>query len=170
MPISVQIAGLATIKVGQEGCANNQLEVLGYTVNGARIRTEGYFDEVHGDEYGGDAGPPIELVYLGERAVVTLELSKWDYAVANKIGARLYGKTTGQIGQVGTPVFAAGKAYRLVIDVAAEGAMKWDFLRAVPREPIEVNKGTRHSVLMIAFECYPKQVDGTAVVYRPFSP
>lgn len=173
MAVAVQVSGLVTVKVGKEGCQNNALETLGYTVNGARIRVETYFDEVHGDQYGGDQGPPIELVYLGERAVVNLEMSKWDAQVADKIAGRLYGKTAGKIvDQVGdytvgpgTPVFAPGFAYRLVLHVAGQGQTSWDFPRAVPREPIEINKGTRHSVLLLVFDCYPAQ----GILYRPYT-
>jgi len=171
MAIAVQVSGLATIRVGQEGCTDQNLSTLGYTVNGVRIRTESYFDEVHGDEYGGDAGPPIELVYLGERAVVTCELSKWDATVADSIAARLHGKTPGRtkeeagVSWPGTPVFASTKAYRLVISVGGQNQKGFDFARAVPREPIEINKGTRHSVLMIVFDCYP---NAYGVVFSPY--
>lgn len=167
MAISVQVAGLASIKIGPEDCQPYQLEFLGYTVNGARIRTESYWDEVHGDQYGGDQGPPIDLVFLGERAVVTLEMSKWDGAVADKIAGRFWGKQAGQTqGAPGTPVFASGKAYRLVIQAAGQGQTSWDFPRAVPREPQEINKGTRHSVMMIVFDCYPND---SGVLYQPFT-
>lgn len=174
MAATVQVAGLATIKVGKEGCADALLEILGYTVNGAKIRVESYFEEVHGDQYGGDQGPPIEMVYLGERATVTLEMSKWDGLVADKISGRLYGKHAGKIfDQVGdytvgpgTPVFAPGFAYRLVIKVAGQGQTSWDFPRAVPREPMEINKGTRHSVLMLVLDCYPNDA---GVLYQPYT-
>lgn len=164
MPLNVQVAGLATIKIGQADCANGQLLTLGYTVNGARIRDESFWDDVHGDQHGGDAGPPIEVLYLGKKASVTLELSKWDAAVADKIAARLWSSSPGVIGPIGTPVLAAGEAFRLVIHCAA--AAGFDFRRAVPREPIEVNKGTRHSLLLCVFDCY---ADPNGVLYQPFA-
>lgn len=164
MPLSVQVAGLATIKIGQADCANPQLLTLGYTVNGVRIRDESFWDDVHGDQNGGDAGPPIEVIYLGKKASVSVELSKWDAAVADKIAARLWSSSPGVVGPVGTPILASGQSLRLVVQCAASPG--FDFRRAVPREPIEVNKGTRHSVLMCVFDCY---ADPNGVIYQSFS-
>lgn len=166
MAATVQVAGPATIKIAQEGAQDTALEILGYTQNGARIRTEAFWDEVHADDQGGDGGPPVELVYQGERAIVTLELTKWDGQVADKIGARLWGKAVGQRGAPGTAVFANQKSYRLVIKVANSGQTSWNFPRAVPRDAIEISKGSRPSMMLVQFECYPNDA---GVLYEPYS-
>jgi hypothetical protein len=172
MPLAVHVAGPALIRIGPEGCSNAQLQTLGYTRDGARIRTEAYWEEVHTDEWGGDAGPPAEIVYHGERAIVQLELTKWDATIADAIAKRvssIEGHNTGIIPGAGLLVFSGGLAYRLVIDFQKEGVVDWEFPRAVPREPIEINKGSRPSIMVVTFDCYPKFIGAAWVLYTPFT-
>jgi len=172
MAVQVHVAGPALIRIGPEGCANNQLRVLGYTRDGARIRTEALWEEVHTDEWGGDAGPPAELIYHGERAVVQLELTKWDAAVADQIAKRVSSipdHNPGVVPGPGIAVFVNGLAYRLVLDFQKQGTVDWEFPRAVPREPMEINKGSRPSIMVLTFDCYPKLINNVYVLYKPFS-
>jgi len=171
MPITVQVAGPALILIGPEGCDNTELAQLGFTREGVRIRTEAYFEEVHTDEWGGDNGPPAELVYHGERAVVQLELTKWDALIADQICKRLSPATLtpGIVPGAGLIVFDGGLAYRLIIDFQKQGTVDWEFPRAVPREPIEINKGSRPSVLMLTFDCYPKLIGTSYVLYQSWT-
>ena len=148
MPPVINVAGLATIKLDGE--------VLGYTRNGADTTDEAYWLDVPGDENGGDDGPPIDIQYLGEISRVRLELTKWDETIANKLRARLKGAAAGQIDGVGTLVARLSKSFVLEID---SPALSRTYYRAIPRMPIEMNRGTKFSTLVCEFECH-KGEDG----------
>lgn len=174
MPLAIHVFGPALIKVGPEGAANNQLQNLGFTRDGVRIRTEALFEDIHSDELGGQAGLPVELAYYGERAVVTCELIKWDVTVADLLAKRLSGvqTNTGVIpGPLGRMVFSNGDAFRLVIASLTPGTIGWSFPRAVPREPMEINKGSRPSMMLLVFDCYPVPVPNTSnwLLYEPYT-
>lgn len=165
MPISVQVSGAVLVKVGPQGVVNNGLEDLGYTANGARIQEEDFFEEIHSDEQGGDSGPPVELVYHGKRVRVTLELVKWDATVADKLAARLTNgaPSPGKQYEAGIVMIGGNKAFRLVLKSAVGS---WDLPVAIVRGQFEMNKGSRASRLLIAFECYP---DESGFIYKPYT-
>lgn len=147
MPPTVHVAGAALVKVN----AGYGFENLGYTSNGADIRFEGYFQNVPGDENGGDDGPAIEVIYLGETAKVRTELTKWDVAVADRVAARVAGAVAGVPAAPGTLMFANSKTMRVCI-ASANNPM--NFPRCICREPVEINKGTKYSRLIFEFEAY----------------
>ena len=148
MAITVNVAGLATIKIAAGGA----LQDFGYTMDGARITTEGFTVNVPGDENGGDEGPPVEIQYLGEIVRVRLEMTKWDVSVGNVLSARFKGGTAGVPVAAGSLVFSAGGYFRLVISAANA---PWNFPCAtLIKQPIEINAGTKYSKLLVEFECY----------------
>jgi hypothetical protein len=158
MAKAVHIAGAAHIKVGT-GSAG-ALEELGYTRNGADLRPEGYFLNVPGDENGGDDGPPIEVIYMGETAQIRVELTKFDVAVADRVACRVRGGTAGTPSAAGTALFAGSYTMRVLVHTTAA---PMNFPRCIPREPIEINKGTKFSTLIFQFEAHK---DGTGVLYN----
>ena len=156
MAITVNVAGLATIKAGTG--ASGALESLGYTMDGARITSEGYTTNVPGDQNGGDEGPPVEIQYLGETARVRLEMTKWDTAVQAKLEARFKGGTAGTPPTAGSLMFAGGGYFRLLIHSPATPR---NFICAsLLKQPIEINKGTKFSRLVLEFECYKDPTTG----------
>jgi len=157
MGYTVQIAKKALIRVGTGG--GDALETLGYTRNGADVTKEAFFLDVPGDEYGGDDGPPIEMQFLGEIARVRLEFTKWDKVIAAKLTARLKGKTAGTIDtdDIGALVFTNEYYMRLLI-LAVDNPRNFPW--AVMRMPIEINRGTKFSTLVIEAECHRNQDDG----------
>jgi len=148
MATQVNVSGAALVKV--DTGASHSLETLGYTRDGVEVRFEARYLDVPSDDMGGEAGPPTEVQYLGEIAVIRLELTKYDPAVANKI-QRLYDQTPGQPGTPGTLLFSAAETYRLVIDCADTPL---NFPRCFLRDAIEINKGTRFSRLLMVFEAH----------------
>lgn len=147
MAIAPQVFGPALIKLDSES--------LGYTRNGADIRGKGFFQDVPGDEHGGEAGPPIDVQLLGETASVRLELTKYDPEIASKALARLKGDTEGVVGTPGTLMFGDGKTTTLSIAPTAGKALV--FTRAFLRGDWEINRGTRYSTLVLEFECHKDQ-------------
>ncbi len=157
MAIQYHVAGPALIKV--DTGSTHTLEELGYTRDSAEIRFEGHFEEIKSDDQGGDAGPPGDLNYLGERAIVRLELTKWDAAIADKLVPRLYGGTAGMVGEVGTLLLQDAKTFRLLIHSTNT---PMNFPKAILFGAIEINKGTRHSRLVLEFVCLK---DATGKLY-----
>ena len=157
MTAAVQVAGLATIKVGTGD--GGSLDTLGYTRDGAQITYEAYSVDVPGDEFGGDEGPPIDIQYLGETARIRLEMTKYDSSVKDKLEDRLLGENAGTPGTPGTLLFADSKTVRLAIDTANDNPDR-NFPRAtLVKTPIEVNKGTKYSTLILEFVAY-EDADG----------
>ena len=155
MAIQYHVAGAALIRV--DTGASHALEDLGYTRDSAEIRFEGRFEELHSDDVGGEQGPPGDLNYLGEDATVRLELVRWDAAVADKLVTRLYDGTAGQPGPPGTLLLQDAKSFRLLVH---SQATPMNFPRAILFGAIEINKGERHSRLVLEFRCLKDPTSG----------
>ncbi len=149
MAIVVNQFGPALVRTGT-GVAN-ALEDLGFSINGVEIIETVFESDVPGDQNGGDDGPPIDIQYFGQVDRVRMELSKYDKLVADKIRARLLGGTAGVIGTPGTLIAGTSVFYRLLIEPTTGPR---NYLAAIPREPIEVNRGTKFSRLIMEFECH----------------
>ena len=148
MAISIQVDGLASIKIAAGAGA---LELLGYSENGVEITEQGFSLPVHGDENGGDAGPPIDIQDMGEMHIVRMLLTKYDEAVLNKIRARLAAGTAGTPNLAGTLAFASANLYRLLIHSVNRPR---NYFAATFLETREINKGTKHSKALVIAQCY----------------
>jgi hypothetical protein len=149
MPNSIQVDGLATIKIASP--AGGTLEELGLTINGVEITEQIFTEEVKGDENGGDAGPPIDVQYLGEMHVIRITMTKYDETVLNKIRAGLAGGTAGTVGTSGTLYMQGTSAFRLLIHTPNRPR---NYINVIFQEPKEVNKGTIHSKATIIGRAY----------------
>lgn len=159
MAVTVNVAGLATIKLAV--AAGTPLNTLGYTQNGAQITFEGYQENVPGDENGGDAGPPVDVQYLGQTARVRLELTKFDTTIAQSILARLPAGTLGSPVATTTPgilLFASSQFFRLLIHSVTS---PYNFPCATfVQPPHEINIGTRFSRYVVEALCYKHPTSG----------
>ncbi len=159
MALAVQAAGVVTVKFKNTADAA-AINTLGQVRNLAEVTKEAFFLDVPGDANGGDDGPPIEVQYLGEIARVRLELTKWDDTEADKIRARLSAGTAGTPGVAGTLMFGSDKHFRLLLDCTNDPR---NFMRAFPRMPIEIGRGTKFSTLIMEWECHK---DGNGILYN----
>lgn len=160
MAIEVHVPGATLVKVGTGSGTPPALEDVGYTVNGVDIDEQGYYIDVHGDEHGGDAGPPIDVQWVGQVHILRMVLSKFDKAIVDKIRPGLRGKVAGEVlaADIGSLILAGGFSYRVVLDAVAT-AYERDYLQCVFREPIVANYGTKHQICHL-----------TAYAYRVASP
>ena len=158
MAETVNKDGLCAIKIAAP--FGGTLELLGYSRNGVEPDLEPYFDDVPGDQNGGDNGPPIEIQYFGEIARVRIEVTKFDPAVAAKITARCPSATAGTPHAVGTLLFAEGEYYRLLLHTPTR---PMNFTRAIPRGAVTANKGTKWQTYTCEFECHK---DANGVLYN----
>ncbi len=156
MATAIQVAGLATIKVCTTGGA---LATLGYSINGVDISEDILVEMVHGDERGGDGGPPIDIQYLGEVHTIRITMTKYDETVLNTIRAGMAGGTAGTPGTSGSLYFQASAYWRLLIHSVATPR---NYLAAVFTDAKEVNLGTKHSKAVITAKCYSPAI-GTVI-------
>ncbi len=149
MSVTTVVRGLVSVSVDLD--SGEGLESLGYTRNGAEITAESFMTDVPGDQNGGDDGPPVEIQYLGEIVRVRLELTKFDTDVAAKVEARLKDGTFGSVPLPGQLIMAGQQYARLLL---ATPTGPRNYLRAIPRMPIEHNAGTKFTILVVEFECH----------------
>ena len=149
MAIAVNVTGPALVRTGT-GTAN-ALEDLGFSINGIQLIETVFESDVPGDQNGGEEGPPIDIQYFGQIDRIRMEFSKYDELVVDKIRARLRGGTAGIIGTAGTLIAGTSVFYRLLITPTNTPR---NYVAAIPREPIEVNRGTKYSRLIMEWECH----------------
>jgi hypothetical protein len=157
MAISVQFDGPCKISVGTGD--QGALEVLGYTVDGVSIRETSRTADVPGDQNGGTEGPPIDVQFFGQIHEVSIDMSKFDLAILNKLRPIVKGGTAGSISQPGT--LLSGNSFRLLlapdnVDGSGDPIINnpRNYLIAIPREPIEINKGTKFTRVRMSFQCH----------------
>lgn len=143
----IVVDGPAKISINDGG----SLAVLGYTEAGVVIVENVFTADVPGDENGGPEGPPIDIQYFGEMHTVRLEMSKWDPAVETRIAAKFAGETQGSPGTPGALYSAEGGVFRLLIEPTQNPR---NYIAAIPRQPSEINKGTKYSRRVFVFDCY----------------
>lgn len=154
---TIQVDGLATVKCCTVGGA---LATVGYSINGVEITEQIFTEEVKGDENGGDAGPPIDVQYLGEMHTIRITMTKYDESELNKIRAGLAGGTAGTPGTSGTLYGQGGVSWRLLIHSVNRPR---NYTNVIFSEPKEINKGTIHSKATIIARAYK---DGSGVLYN----
>lgn len=157
MATAIIVDGVAIVKTCTTG---GTLAELGRTRNGVTITENLFTGDVHGDDNGGDEGPPIDVQYFGEIHVVRCELTKYDETEANKVRAGLAGGTAGTPGTSGSLYFQGAAYWRLLIHSTTRPR---NYLGAIFKEPKEVNKGTKFSTLVVTSTCYK---DSTGVMYN----
>ena len=159
MATSIPVPGATPIYVGT-GTAN-ALELLGYTVNCAEITAENMWEDVPGDQGGGEGGIPIDIQIYGQIHRLHLEFSRWDTAVAAKLescintNGTLSTITPGKSPTPGSLVFANNAQFRLLINPPLVPTLKRNYPLAFMREPHVVNVGTKWARLITDWIAYP---------------
>jgi hypothetical protein len=141
----IHVAGPVHIQFASPEDASS-LQDLGFSLSGVEITEKIHFHEVHGDENGGDHGPPIDVQYMGEVHTIRMTLTKWDEDSMAQIRAGMAGGTQGVPGAAGSLYFAGNKAWRLVLN-CPNGPRNYP--RVIFQEPKHLNKGTKHSQALI---------------------
>lgn len=159
MAIAIQIPGATPVKVGTG--AANALQLLGYTVNGAEISAENLWEDVPGDQGGGEGGVPIDFQMFGQIHHIHLELSKWDAAVlalleacVNSVGS-LTTIVAGTSPVPGSLILANAAHFRLLINPPLIASMIRNYPICLPRQPHVVNVGTKWARLVMDWTAYP---------------
>jgi len=107
--------GAALVYVGTG--ANNALEQVGYTVDGATVRQQYGHHKIMTDVN----GPvfPGEVQEFGEGAAISIPFIVWHPTIWNKVLIRASNNTTaGTLGPAGTLMFTNGRTFRLALQSA----------------------------------------------------
>lgn len=159
MAKAVHVPGTALIRIDVSE-AHDSLSDLGYCRNGADIVFDGFFINVPGDENGGDEGPPIEVLQLGQMARVRLEMTKYEASIIDVINSRIWGTAGGtdELVAGGTPpavgrmMFGENLTFRLLVQTTHRA---YNFPRTFCRSPIELPQyGSKFSMVICEFECH----------------
>lgn len=143
------------------------LESLGWTINQVDIEEQVKFEEVFGDQNGGEQGNPIEFQHLGLMDVISMELSKFDWAVAQKVAQRINGTTSSYSGTKaagtsptpGTLLFSTTSYYRLLL-VPTDATYIRNYPIAVCLDPINSNLSAKYQRRMLRWMCFPPVAGG----------
>jgi hypothetical protein len=170
MTRQVNVYGPADVQVSLNPLAGSPTyNDLGTTRDGVAITSDGYFLDVKNDEMGGEAGPPVEIEFMGETAKIRVELTKYDPAIAKTLEDHCQCTTPGVPAVPGTLMFASstiqtasGGAVGIKIACAsvAAGAIVRTYKRCVIHDAVEVNRGTKFSTFVLTFTAY---FDGSAL-------
>jgi hypothetical protein len=150
MAAEIIVPGKAVVSLGGS--------ILGESRNGIILHETPFFNDVHGDAHGGDAGPPIDRQDLGYIAHVRLHLTKWDKAIW--LNAMKKFSTRGTAGTVtaadiGKLYIGGSGFYSLSWTCAIDASFARTYPIALPAgEPQEINIGTVYAEAILAFECW----------------
>lgn len=153
---TINVAGPVAVSIKPAGGA---LMDVGYTEQGVDITEQIFSYDVQGDQNGGDQGPPIDIQYMGAVDIVRMTFTKYNQTTMQIIRDRLSGTSPDTPGTAGVLHFQGTLAYELLLDCFTPR----NYTRVVFREPIETNKGTKHSKLTLIATCYK---DGSGVLYN----
>jgi hypothetical protein len=126
---------------------------LGYSANGVELIEDVFMGDIPVDLNGGDLGPPGDIQYFGQIDRIRAELTLWDPAMAALLQPRLNGGVLGQIGTPGTLIASQGYGFPLSLVPVVTGRER-AYSLAIPRAPIQRNKGSRFTRLVVEFECH----------------
>jgi hypothetical protein len=156
MATAVYAFGPAKISINSG--ASGAWEEVGYTAEGVRVREEEIMIPVPGDENGGPEGAPIEFQHLSAQHFLTLELTKFDAAVLQKLRSRFKSGLTAGLTKapgalVGTDFF------RVLLESDTDSAKHRRYLKVYVTQPIEETIGTKYSRPVVVLMALPVKYD-----------
>jgi hypothetical protein len=143
--------------------------LLGWSINGVEIIEDVFMGDIPSDQNGGDLGPPVDIQYFGQIDRVRIEMSTFDPNVLDAIQPRMNGGTFGEITVPGTLIGAGGFGYGLAI-VPYSGLRPRRYFLAIPRQPVQRNKGTRYTRPIVEFECHAVVQSNQVLLFDQFIP
>lgn len=148
---NVQIPGPVKIWIANPWSSTDPLEELGESTDAVDVQEVTFWHNVPGDANGGQQGPPIDVQILGKIHRVSLDLSRWDPDVAEKLREHSLA-TVGEVDalEVGRLMFDV-HAPRICI-IPTNAAYVRNYWCALIREPIGYGVSSKWSALQFQFE------------------
>lgn len=163
MALAFQIPGPCEVLV--DTGSNNALESLGYTADGVQGSSQRMKHETPVDSLGGQGGIPGEIQFLGFIDTLTLDLTKYDSAIFEKLIAFVYGATAGaqttsvssvEQSNIGIPL--SSNSFRLLLKPSLRGTVQTNHVRNYKIALLESHDavtGTKAKRQRLQFKCYP---------------
>lgn len=126
---------------------------LGYADDRVQIEERPFWEDIRNDAFGGAAGAPSDVHFLGAIAIVSVNLNRFQDSVMQNLADLdgLTGNTYGTYSEVGSFMRQDGMYGSLVLSNRTETlTYEVSFLRQGRR----FNVGTRHTVFSLVFECH----------------
>lgn len=126
---------------------------LGYADDRIQIEERPFWEDIRNDAFGGAAGMPSDVHYLGSIAIVTCNLNRFKNADIESLAQidSAGGLSYGNMPQVGTFMRSDTMYDSLVLSNATE---KLTYSVAFLRQGRRFNYGTRHMIVSLVFECH----------------
>ncbi len=144
------VNGTALVSVGTGTLG--QLEVLGYTDNGARLREIENVSEIITDVFG--PMTPHDFQNMGMVAQLSVPLIASDRTVLKKILGKGDRTTAGEISTPGLVIGASGYNFRVAI--ASPADEPWSFPYCILRPGFNVVLATKANPFVVEFFCWPR--------------
>ena len=159
MADQVNVTGRVIVKV-QFTAGQGNLLTLGEQMDMTDVERRAFWHNVPGDRHGGPQGPPIEVQYLGEIAIIRIELSRWDPDVWDTLQKRKAIATKGKtlLTEVGT-LMLASTPIRLLLHSTTRPE---NYPCCILREAIQYGMGTKFSTAVAQFEAHRMPATGWA--------
>lgn len=152
MAVAITVPGACLVKTGTG--LSDALEELGYSIDGVEIQQRSFQLGVPSDSNGGTDGPPVAKQYFGQIHIVSLEMSRYDDAVLQKIETIVNDNGTTAAGAIATPGTlidpTASNLYRLVL---ASTNLSRNYLGAIPIDIFNI-RSSKFSRPRVVFECH----------------
>jgi hypothetical protein len=161
------IDGACLVKVEYNVNSNTSgLQTLGYTIDGARLSLHQYERPIHGDQNGGNDGPPVDIIIHGWTVDIALAMVDFDFEVLEDLmhHLTLSAATTPALPNAasltppapGTLLFGrvGGTAQHSVRLVLVTATQPLNFLQCMLTNPHDWNKGTNERVEVLRFRSF----------------
>lgn len=147
------------------------LQTLGYTIEGVQVEESPFLTPVHSDRYGGTAGPPIDRIWLGKSARLSLQMVEYKLSLMKELrdlqdATGYTSHAAGEIVDIGTLLTCASRSWQIVLvgsrDTAAVAAdanaivmTTLNFPNAFVEGPINYNLSSKNTVFNLDILALP---------------
>lgn len=152
MATAIHVNGVCVVQTGTG--ADEALETLGVTVDGADVEIIDQTYPVHVDTYGGTAGVPFDEQTMLQMARIRVDLVHYDETVLAKLRPCLPNGVDGTMPAAGA-LFGVGGSYRRLLLTSPIAGLPWNFLKARVDGSRQVRLGTKHNIWRMSFLALP---------------
>ena len=125
---------------------------LGYADDRIQIEERPFWEDIRNDAFGGAAGMPSDVQYLGSIAIVTMNLNRFTDNIEDLAGMdSVPGTAYGTMPQIGL-FMRQNTMYGILTLRNRTEILTYNF--AFLRQGRRFNVGTRHQIYSLVFECH----------------
>jgi hypothetical protein len=151
----IQVPGLVHILAAYPSNYTSLFKI-GESLDGVMVRKIPIYGEVKGDRYGGEAGPPIEKQFFGERCEFELNMSRWsptEIAKLERLGGLLTDPGVIPLSVVGA-LMLRDRAIRILLYCFRDPTLSINMPCCLWSAPKEDAKGTKYASCRLGMEAH----------------